>query len=217
MQGIGSVRIIACVIAVFIGLAQNGVRFSAILRRDGVENQNAVIAAIGDEQTLAVTQGKAGERKRRGAAQRIGRIVIEVVHGGWRGAHYRGFFVRRVRGGLRGGTGKSVIGNTAGQIRLSDHYISGSAVRGRNGIPDQDPVLRQISHEHADTVRGHRNRSLHVAGRGSGLALGKIGLHEGGETGLSDYHVRRGLIGCGNPVIYQNPVVLGVGDEQFAT
>ena len=48
------------------------------------------------------------------------------------------------------------------------------------------------------------------------LLLGQVGLHEGGEIGLSEHHVGGGAVGGRNAVVDQHAVVLRVGHIELA-
>src|SRR6202034_2642037 len=155
--------IIARVVAVLIGLANNNVGGGAAGRGERVVYQDAIVASVRDEETFSVGIGKAREGECCGAAHGIeqrsgyGIAAVRLTQNrrdvGW-------ITIRIHVGGVI--VDERIIGSGVREIGLADDIIAGRAIGGRNRIPDHDAIFRKICNQEAGAVRGDRNRCLHV-------------------------------------------------------
>jgi len=99
-----------------------------------------------------------------------------------------------------------------GKIRLAQDHVRGCPIAGRQAVIDQDPAVSRVSHEELCSVGCDPVRARQAGSRGRRL-VGELA----GKRNLPDHLVGRGVIGRGNGVENQHPVIESIADEKLAS
>ena len=177
---------------------------------DRLVHQNAVVAAVGHEQPLAVREGEARKVQRRLAQVRVGGVPVAVFS--VRDLAHRGCL--DASGGIRR---ESVVRNAGDHVLLAQSDIRGRVVPGRNRVPDQHPALAEVANEEALAVRAHGRRIEHVGGAGGRSAFSQISLRLSGEVRLPQLYIGRLPVCCGPTLPDQHAIVHRVGDKEHVS
>ena len=93
----------------------------------------------------------------------------------------------------------------SGEVGLSQHDVGSRAVARRYTVEDQHAIVLCVSHIEAAVLNPHALRPAH------GLRIRGTGRQgSAGEVRLADHNVCRCIVGGGNAVPYEYPVVIGV-------
>ena len=170
-----------------------------------VPDQNAVGAAIGNQETLAIGDDRTRKLKRLVALPRIHGGVVLI------GVDARGRADFGVADVGPGG-GKAI----AAHVVLAENDVSGLFRLGRNRVPDQHAVVAEVGDEEPLAVARHGNGVLQTIRSGEHRRLIDELFRRGVEVLLAEDEVCRGVVLGGDCVPNHHPVVARVGNVQPA-
>ena len=209
-----------------VGLADHQVGGRRVPGRNAVVDQDAVVAAVGDEEPLAVGEREAREIQGAGAPARVAGHVRIDFRPPRRQRHRERHVGRRrlvlaaapvvVERADRLAEGLAVVRNPRPEIRLADDRIRGRVALGRHREVDQHAVETQIRDEHPPAGNRHRNRIQHPLLVGIVDAPGQVRFVARIQVGLAQHEIRGLPVRGRQRVPDQDAAVLGVGDEQLA-
>ena len=153
-------------------------------------NQDAIVAAIGDEQPGAVGERVAREAQR-AAAQRRVRGIVGKIRAVRNRAHHGSFLVGGVGARRRGTPVNELLGIELVRSGWPRATSAACAFFVGRLFQMSTRLWPRSGHVEPHAVGCHRNRVEQVVGRRVGLGLRQIGLDKSREVGLPQHDVRR--------------------------